>query len=73
MTWTTQRCDVPHGTRIEIFDRMPDGRGWSHKVGKVHYHGEALHMAKNDCEFIDIVPAPPMPVGPETRQVWRKV
>lgn len=71
--WTTRRVEVPDGTRIEIWDRLPGRRGWSHKVGRVHYHGDQLHMAKKDCEHIEIKAQPPLRLGREVNQMWRIV
>ena len=71
--WTTRKCEVPNGTRIEIWDKIPGKRGWSQKVGKVHYHDGVLHMTVKDCEHIDIKPYPPVRLDRGVEQVWRTV
>lgn len=69
----TRKVEVEDGTRIEIWDRLPNNRGWSHKVGRVHRHGEQLHMPKKDCEFIEIAKQPPLRLDSHINQMWRIV
>lgn len=71
--WSTRRVEVEDGTRIEIWDRLPEKRGWSHKVGRVHFHDGVLHMAKKDCEFIEVKRNPPLRVERYQRQLWRRL
>lgn len=72
--WTTRKIEVPDGTRIEVWDKIPGNRGWSQKIGKVHYHDGVLHMNRRDVDHIEIHRGPPVALpNRESIQVWRQV